>query len=142
MSLSAQAKVLRALQERKVCRVGSDRDIEVDVRVIAATNKDILEEIRCGNFREDLYHRIGVIVMRVKPLRERLEDIPILVEHFLSRVCTELAVERKEISAEAMDKLQQMPWSGNIRELRNVVERLVILSGERIEASDVDNYCC
>ncbi len=141
MSLSAQAKVLRALQERKVCRVGSDRDIEVDVRVIAATNKDIKEEIAQGNFREDLYHRIGVIVMRVKPLRQRSEDIPQLVEHFLARVCTELNVERKEISPKALALLKEMPWSGNIRELRNVVERLVILSEQNIEAEDVTCYC-
>ncbi|MFI3281453.1 MAG: sigma-54 dependent transcriptional regulator [Rikenellaceae bacterium] len=141
MSLSAQAKVLRALQERKVCRVGSDRDIDVDVRVVAATNKDIKEEIAKGNFREDLYHRIGVIVMKVKPLRQRSEDIPLLVEHFLARVCTELNVARKEITPEALSLLVQMPWSGNIRELRNVVERLVILSNEQIEASDVNCYC-
>ncbi|MFI3316391.1 MAG: sigma-54 dependent transcriptional regulator [Rikenellaceae bacterium] len=141
MSLSAQAKVLRALQERKVCRVGSDRDIDVDVRVLAATNKDIKEEIAKGNFREDLYHRIGVIVMRVKPLRQRSEDIPLLIEHFLSRVCIDLNVERKEISPKAVALLSQMPWSGNIRELRNVVERLVILSSERIEAEDVTCYC-
>ncbi|MFI3323238.1 MAG: sigma-54 dependent transcriptional regulator [Rikenellaceae bacterium] len=142
MSLSAQAKVLRALQEHKVCRVGSDRDIDVDVRVIAATNKDIREEIAHGNFREDLYHRLGVIVLRVKPLRERTEDIPQLVDHFLARVCTELSIERKEISPEALEQLAQMPWSGNIRELRNVVERLVILSDGTIEAVDVGCYCC
>ncbi|MFR9504194.1 MAG: sigma-54 dependent transcriptional regulator [Rikenellaceae bacterium] len=142
MSLSAQAKVLRALQERKVCRVGSDRDIDVDVRVIAATNKDIKEEIAKGNFREDLYHRIGVIVIKVKPLRQRSEDIPLLIEHFLARVSTELNVERKEISPKALKLLCEMPWSGNIRELRNVVERLVILSNESIEESDVMSYCC
>ncbi|MFI3286101.1 MAG: sigma-54 dependent transcriptional regulator [Rikenellaceae bacterium] len=142
MSLSAQAKVLRALQESKICRVGSDRDIDVDVRVIAATNKDIKEEIARGNFREDLYHRIGVIVMRVKPLRQRSEDIPQLVEHFLARVCTELSVERKEITPKALALLTDMPWSGNIRELRNVVERLVILSDDKIEADDVTCYCC
>ncbi|MFI3279040.1 MAG: sigma-54 dependent transcriptional regulator [Rikenellaceae bacterium] len=141
MSLSAQAKVLRALQERKVCRVGSDKDIDVDVRVLAATNKDIREEIAKGNFREDLYHRIGVIVMRVKPLRQRSEDIPLLVDHFLSRVCIELGVERKEISPKALALLSDMSWSGNIRELRNVVERLVILSGEEILAEDVTSYC-
>ncbi len=141
MSLSAQAKVLRALQERKVCRVGSDRDIDVDVRVIAATNKDIREEIKCGRFREDLYHRIGVIVMRVKPLRERVEDIPLLIEHFLVTISIDMGVERKQISPEALQMLCELPWSGNIRELRNVVERLVILSDERIEAADVSCYC-
>ncbi len=141
MSLSAQAKVLRALQEHKICRVGSDRDIDVDVRVVAATNKDIKAEIAKGNFREDLYHRLGVIVMRVKPLRERSEDVPLLVDHFLSRVCIELGVERKEISQEAIARLMQMSWSGNIRELRNVVERLVILSDGDIEECDVVNYC-
>ncbi len=142
MSLSAQAKVLRALQERKISRVGSDRDIDVDVRVIAATNKDIKEEIAKGNFREDLYHRIGVIVMRVKPLRQRSEDIPLLVEHFLSRVCIEMAIDRKSISEAATSRLMQMRWSGNIRELRNVVERLVILSDGDIEEADVMAYCC
>ncbi len=141
MSLSAQAKVLRALQEKKICRVGSDRDIDVDVRVVAATNKEIREEIAKGNFREDLYHRIGVIVMRVKPLRQRSEDIPQLVDHFLARVCTELNVERKQISPEALTLLSNMSWSGNIRELRNVVERLVILSQENIEEEDVTSYC-
>ncbi len=141
MSLSAQAKVLRALQERKVCRVGSDRDIDVDVRVVAATNKDIREEIAKGNFREDLYHRISVIIIRVKPLRHRTEDIPLLVDHFLEQICTELNIERKEISPEALALLGDMPWSGNIRELRNVVERLVILSGERIDAADI-TACC
>ncbi|MFI3332949.1 MAG: sigma-54 dependent transcriptional regulator [Rikenellaceae bacterium] len=141
MSLSAQAKVLRALQERKVCRVGSDRDIDVDVRVVAATNKDIKEEIARGNFREDLYHRLGVIVMRVKPLRQRSEDIPQLVEYFLVRICTELNMERKEITPKALSLLTDMPWSGNIRELRNVVERLIILSNDKIEAEDVTSYC-
>ncbi len=141
MSLSAQAKVLRALQEHKICRVGSDRDIDVDVRVVAATNKDIKAEIAKGNFREDLYHRLGVIVMRVKPLRERSEDVPLLVEHFLSRVCIELGVERKSITEGAISRLMQMEWSGNIRELRNVVERLVILSDGEIEECDVASYC-
>ncbi len=141
MSLSAQAKVLRALQEKKVCRVGSDRDIDVDVRVVAATNKDIKEEIAKGNFREDLYHRLGVIVLRVKPLRQRAEDIPLLIDHFMIRVCTELNVERKQISPKAVALLSDMTWSGNIRELRNVVERLVILSDDGIEAEDVTSYC-
>ncbi len=141
MSLSAQAKVLRALQESKVCRVGSDKDIDVDVRVIAATNKDIREEITRGNFREDLYHRLGVIVLRVRPLRERKEDIPLLIDHFLAHICIELGVERKTISDEALEQLSDMPWSGNIRELRNVVERLVILSEDKIEVGDVTSYC-
>ncbi len=141
MSLSAQAKVLRALQEHKICRVGSDRDIDVDVRVVAATNKDIKAEIAKGNFREDLYHRLGVIVMRVKPLRERNEDIPLLVEHFLAHVCAELGVEHKEITQAAISRLMQMNWSGNIRELRNVVERLVILCDEQIDECDVVSYC-
>ncbi|MFR9523323.1 MAG: sigma-54 dependent transcriptional regulator [Rikenellaceae bacterium] len=141
MSLSAQAKVLRALQEKKICRVGSDRDIDVDVRVVAATNKEIREEIAKGNFREDLYHRLGVIVLRVKPLRQRAEDIPLLIDHFMIRVCTELNVERKQISPKAVALLSDMTWSGNIRELRNVVERLVILSNDGIEAEDVTSYC-
>ncbi len=141
MSLAAQAKVLRALQERKICRVGSDRDIDVNVRVLAATNKDLKEEIRRGNFREDLYHRIGVIVIRVPALRDRADDIPILADHFIRRIAAEYGSEEKPIERAALDALQQMPWTGNIRELRNVVERLMILSGERITAQDVMRYC-
>ncbi len=142
MSLAAQAKVLRALQERKICRVGSDHNIDVDVRIIAATNKDIRAEIDAGNFREDLYHRIGVIVIRVTALRDRIDDIPILVDHFLRCICDEYGVELKSITPEAIKILQKMRWSGNIRELRNVVERLIILSdGDTIEASDVTDCC-
>jgi transcriptional regulator with GAF, ATPase, and Fis domain len=140
MSLSAQAKVLRALQERKISRVGSDRDIEVDVRVIAATNKDLAREIREGNFREDLYHRIGVILIKVPPLRERKGDVEILVKHFLESICKEYHIPTKSIDNEAVKMLSEMQWSGNIRELRNVVERLIILSGERITVSDIELY--
>ncbi len=141
MSLAAQAKVLRALQERKICRVGSDRDIEVNVRVLAATNKDLREEIRRGNFREDLYHRIGVIVIRVPALREHASDIPLLTDHFIHRIAEEYRIEPKKIDREALDALQQKGWSGNIRELRNVVERLIILSEEKITERDISLYC-
>lgn len=141
MSLAAQAKVLRALQERKICRVGSDRDIEVNVRVIAATNKDLKEEIRRGNFREDLYHRIGVIVIRVPALRDRASDIPILIDHFIQRIAAEYHLPTKGIEPAALQQLQAMAWTGNIRELRNVVERLMILSGEKITRADVLRYC-
>lgn len=141
MSLSAQAKVLRALQERKISRVGSDKDVEVNVRVVAATNKNLKEEIGKGNFREDLYHRLSVILIEVPALRDRADDIPQLVEYFLETICAELQVERKRISPEALDLLRTMPWSGNIRELHNVVERLVILSGEEITGCDVRTYC-
>ncbi len=142
MSLSAQAKVLRALQERKICRVGSDKDIDVDVRVVAATNKNIRAEIEAGNFREDLYHRIGVIELRVTPLRQRREDIPLLIEHFLHRICEEYKISpHKVISPQAIEHLKSKEWSGNIRELRNIVERLVILSDEQIEAADIEVYC-
>lgn len=141
MSLAAQAKVLRALQERKICRVGSDRDIEVNVRVIAATNKDLREEIRRGNFREDLYHRIGVIVIRVPALREHASDIPLLTDHFIHRIAEEYHIEPKKIDSAALTALQLKGWSGNIRELRNAVERLIILSGEKITEQDVRLYC-
>lgn len=141
MSLSAQAKVLRALQENKISRVGSDKDVEVNVRVVAATNKNLREEIRRGNFREDLYHRLGVIVIEVPALRERASDIPELVGHFLRRVSEELHTPLKEIDRSALDALRQKDWTGNIRELRNVVERLLILSGERITLEDVERYC-
>lgn len=141
MSLAAQAKVLRALQERKICRVGSDRDIEVNVRVIAATNKDLREEIRRGNFREDLYHRIGVIVIRVPALREHASDIPLLTDHFIHRIAEEYHIEPKKIDSAALTALQTKGWSGNIRELRNAVERLIILSGEKITEQDVRLYC-
>ncbi|MBQ1204670.1 MAG: sigma-54-dependent Fis family transcriptional regulator [Alistipes sp.] len=141
MSLAAQAKVLRALQERKISRVGSDRDIDVNVRVIAATNKDLKEEIRLGNFREDLYHRIGVIVIRVPALRERISDIPMLTDHFIHRIAEEYHTEPKQIDPSALRALEERPWSGNIRELRNAVERLIILSGEKITERDISLYC-
>ena len=141
MSLAAQAKVLRALQERRISRVGSDRDIEVNVRVIAATNKDLKEEIRRGNFREDLYHRIGVIVIRVPALRDHATDIPILTDHFIRSIAEEYGCDPKPIDREALEALQQNPWSGNIRELRNAVERLMILSGDRVTREDVLRYC-
>ncbi len=141
MSLAAQAKVLRALQENKISRVGSDRDIEVDVRIIAATNKNLREEIRKGNFREDLYHRIGVIIIKVPPLREHAEDIPQLIDHFIGIICQEYKLPEKEIDREAVEMLQAMPWSGNIRELRNVVERLLVLSDQKITRQDVERYC-
>ena len=141
MSLSAQAKVLRALQERRISRVGSDKDIDVDVRVVAATNKNLRDEIVKGNFREDLYHRIGVIVIKVPPLRERSEDIPLLVDHFVGQICTEYGLRPKEISKEAIEALREMNWSGNIRELRNVVERLIVLSDERITMEEIMAYC-
>ena len=138
MSPAAQAKVLRALQERRISRVGSDKDIEVDVRVVAATNKDLREEIRRGNFREDLYHRIGVIVVRVPALREHAADIPLLTDHFIRLISAEYGLAPKPIDPEAVAALQAMPWSGNVRELRNVVERLLILSDGRITAAN----CC
>ena len=141
MSLAAQAKVLRALQENRISRVGSDKDIEVNVRVIAATNKNLREEIRKGNFREDLYHRIGVVVVRVPALREHAQDIPLLVDHFIRTICAEYHIPAKRIEDEALAELQTMPWSGNIRELRNVIERLIILSEERITPADVKAYC-
>lgn len=141
MSLSAQAKVLRALQENRISRVGSDKDVEVDVRVLAATNKNLREEIARGNFREDLYHRIGVVVIKVPPLRERSEDIPALIAHFVRSISAEYRTAPKRIDDEAVAALQAMPWTGNIRELRNVIERLIILSEERITADDVKLYC-
>jgi len=137
MSLSAQAKVLRALQENKVQRVGSDKDIKVDVRVVAATNKDLLEEIKEKRFREDLYHRLAVIIINVPSLNDRTEDIPELVSHFLNNVASEQGVKPKEISEKALNELKKYDWTGNIRELRNVVERLVILGGQKITDHDV-----
>ena len=141
MSLSAQAKVLRALQENKISRVGSDKDVAVDVRVVAATNKDIRAEIARGNFREDLYHRLSVILIKVPPLRERAGDIAELVDYFVQQIASEQHISPKKVDADAMRALSAMPWSGNIRELRNVVERLMILSGERVTAEDVRLYC-
>ena len=140
MSLAAQAKVLRVLQERKLSRVGSDKDISVDVRVLAATNKNLKEEIAKGNFREDLYHRLSVIVINVPSLDERKDDIPILVNHFIDQICTETGMQRREVDADAMQLLVDKTWTGNIRELRNVVERLLILSGSRITVQDIHAY--
>jgi len=140
MSLSAQAKVLRVLQENKITRVGGDKDIDVSVRVIAATNKNLLNEIEAGNFREDLYHRLSVIVIKVPSLNERTEDIPLLANHFLTQLCTELGVARKNISVEAMAELKEHQWRGNIRELKNVIERLIILSGAEISIADVKMF--
>lgn len=140
MSLSAQAKVLRALQEHKITRVGGDKEIKVDVRVVAATNKNLKEEIKKGNFREDLYHRLGVILIKVPALNERREDIPLLVEHFLDQIATEYGEPKKKIDAAALKELQKHDWTGNIRELRNVVERLIIMSGKAISADDVKKH--
>ena len=141
MSLAAQAKVLRALQENKICRVGSDKDIDVDVRVIAATNKNLREEIAKGNFREDLYHRLSVIVIRVPPLRERSSDVPELTQHFVDEISALYGIPPKPIDSDAMEALSAMRWSGNVRELRNVIERLIILSGDTITIDDVHKYC-
>jgi transcriptional regulator with GAF, ATPase, and Fis domain len=141
MSLSAQAKVLRALQESKISRVGSDKDVMVDVRVVAATNKDIRAEIAKGNFREDLYHRLSVIVIKVPPLRDRAGDIAELVHYFIEKIAAEHNIAPKQVDIEAMAALKAMPWTGNIRELRNVVERLMILSADKITRQDVEMYC-
>ena len=140
MSLAAQAKVLRVLQENKLSRVGSDADIKVDVRVIAATNKDLHKEIEAGNFREDLYHRLSVIVVKVPSLDERKEDIPLLVDYFVEQICQETAMPRKTFSPEAVKLLQERSWKGNIRELRNVVERLLILGDQIITEQNVKEY--
>ena len=141
MSLSAQAKVLRALQENKITRVGGDKDIAVDVRVVAATNKNIREEIRHGNFREDLYHRLSVIEIDVPPLRERRSDIALLIEHFIGEICARHNISTKSIDSRAIELLATRPWTGNIRELHNVVERLIILSDESITVDTVERYC-
>ncbi|MBR1956662.1 MAG: sigma-54-dependent Fis family transcriptional regulator [Bacteroidales bacterium] len=140
MSLAAQAKVLRALQEKKISRVGSDKDITVDVRVLAATNKNLKEEIEKGNFREDLYHRLSVILINVPTLDQRKSDIPLLVDHFLDQISSETGMPVRAVDPDAMKLLVEKSWTGNIRELRNVVERLMILSGDRITASDVKAY--
>ena len=140
MSLAAQAKVLRVLQERKLTPVGGDKSIEVNVRVVAATNKNLAEEIAKGNFREDLYHRLSVIVFRVPTLDERKDDIPLLVNYFLDQISASTAMPRKEFSQEAIDLLVAKSWTGNIRELRNVVERLLILGGNPVSAQDVKDY--
>ncbi len=140
MSLAAQAKVLRVLQEKKLSRVGSDKDIIVDVRVVAATNKNLKEEIAKGTFREDLYHRLSVIVINVPTLDERKSDIPLLADFFVDQICSETGMSPREIDADAMQLLVDKTWTGNIRELRNVIERLLILSGDRITADDVKAY--
>jgi len=140
MSLNAQAKVLRALQEGRITRVGGDKDINVDVRVIAATNKDLLKEVDEKNFRLDLYHRLSVIIIHVPSLNERRDDIPLLVDKFLTDVCAEYGISKKSIDKDAIEYMQQHNWTGNIRELRNVVERLVILSGKSITAEDINTY--
>lgn len=137
MSLSAQAKVLRALQEGRITRVGGDKDISVDVRVIAATNKNLKEEITESRFREDLYHRLGVIIIQVPPLRERTDDIPLLANHFIDQICNEMGMPAKKIDDEAIEELKKLPWTGNIREFRNVIERLIILGGQVITGEDV-----
>ena len=140
MSLAAQAKVLRVLQEKKLSRVGSDKDIVVDVRVVAAPNKNLKEEIAKGTFREDLYHRLSVIVIKVPTLDQRKEDIPLLVDHFMGQICQETGMQPRRIEPEAMKLLVDKTWTGNIRELRNVVERLLILSGASITAHAVTTY--
>ncbi len=140
MSLAAQAKVLRALQENKIVRVGGEKEIPVDVRVIAATNKDLKEEIKKGNFREDLYHRLSVIVIHVPALRQRKEDIPLLAQHFINELSELQGKPPRKITPDALKRLQDFNWSGNVRELHNVIERLLILSGETIEAGDIERY--
>ena len=140
MSITAQAKVLRALQESKIQRVGGEKDIQVNVRVLAATNKDLKQEIAEGRFREDLYHRLSVIIIKVPSLAERSEDVPLLSEYFLEKVCEDYGRPLKKIEAGALKLLQKQPWTGNIRELRNVIERLVILGGETISEADVKRF--
>ncbi len=140
MSLAAQTKVLRALQEGEITRVGSDKSVKVDVRVFAATNKDLLKEIERGNFREDLYHRLSVILIHVPPLRERLEDIPDLVDHFLGIICEEQGISKKSFTSDALEEMKKYRWSGNIRELRNAVERMVIMCGSEITVDDVKQF--
>lgn len=140
MSLSAQAKVLRALQENVIQRVGGERSISIDCRILAATNKDLQKEIAAGNFREDLYHRLAVIVVHVPSLNDRRDDIPLLAEHFMTIVCEEHGIARKSFSKEALDVLKSIDWTGNIRELRNIVERLIILGETQITGQDVVQY--
>ncbi len=140
MSLSAQAKVLRALQENIISRVGGDGTIRVDVRVVAASNKNLSEEIEKGNFREDLYHRLSVIIIRVPTLNERLEDIPLLASHFIQQICSDYGMPEKSITEDAIRELQKINWTGNIREFRNVIERLIILCDRKITGSDVLTY--
>ena len=140
MSLAAQAKVLRALQENKITRVGGDKEIKVDVRVVVATNKDLKQMIKDGSFREDLYHRLSVIVIKVPPLKDRAGDIPLLVDKFLNDIAGEYGTVKKSIAKTALVFLQQLEWSGNIRELRNVIERLIIMCGDEISEADVKKY--
>jgi len=141
MSLSAQARVLRALQENKITRVGGDRSIDVDVRVVAATNKDLLGAIEEGEFREDLYHRLSVILIHVPPLRERRQDVPIITQHFSERLARRNGLEPKPFAKDALDMMKTLEWRGNIRELHNVVERLLILSeGDTVALRDVERY--
>jgi len=140
MSLSAQAKVLRALQENKISRVGSDKDIKVDVRVLAATNKDLRKEIEEGRFREDLYHRLAVILIKVPALNDRRDDIPLLINHFVKLIAKDQGMTPKKFSKQAIEKLQTYNWTGNIRELRNVIERLLILGEQTISKNDVDMF--
>lgn len=140
MSPDAQAKVLRALQEGKITRVGADKDINVDVRIITATNKDLLEEVESKNFRLDLYHRLSVIIIHVPSLNERREDVPLLTENFLREICMDYGIAPKVMEPEAMKQLEEYNWTGNIRELHNIVERLVILSGKTITGDDLKNY--
>jgi DNA-binding NtrC family response regulator len=140
MSLSAQAKVLRCLQENVISPVGSDKLIKINVRVLAATNKNLQEEIEKGNFREDLFHRLNVVPLHLEPLRKRPEDIPLLVEYFTQIICNAQGRAPKEFTTEAINKLQQLPWRGNIRELRNIVERLIILCGDTITIEDIEEY--
>jgi len=140
MSLSAQAKVLRALQENKITRVGGEKDIAVNVRIIAATNKDLKKEIEKGNFREDLYHRLSVIVIQVPSLNERADDIPMIADYFMEQICEEYKMPKKSFTEDAYAELKKISWTGNIRELRNVVERLIILCDKSITGSDVQNF--
>lgn len=137
MSLSAQAKVLRALQENKISRVGSDKDIKVNVRVLAATNKNLKKEIEAGKFREDLYHRLAVILIKVPSLNDRRDDIPLLIEHFAQKIANEQGTSTKQFSGKAIKMLQGFDWTGNVRELRNVIERLIILGGDEVSEDDV-----
>ena len=140
MSLSAQAKVLRALQENKITRVGGDKEIKVNVRIVAATNKNLEKEIGKENFRQDLFHRLNVIPIHVPALDERKEDIPVLTDHFLTLICEEMGSAKKTISDEAVQALQDRAWPGNIREFRNVIERLIILGGKEISEADVKQF--
>jgi len=140
MSLSAQAKVLRALQESKITRVGGEKEISVDVRIIAATNKDLKKEIEAGNFREDLYHRLSVIVIQNPSLNDRKEDIPLLAEHFMKQICEEYGSAQKTLTKDAVKELQKINWTGNIREFRNVMERLIILCGNSISGDDIVTF--